>query len=128
MIYRPFGKTGEQISAIGFGCMRLPEIERDGKWEIDEEKAIPMLQYAYEKGINYFDTAPYYCHHNSEIALGRAVKGFRDKILISTKLPGGDIKKTDDFWRLLERSLKKLDMDYIVSIMSGAPIRTPSTT
>lgn len=113
MIYRPFGKTGEQISAIGFGCMRLPEIERDGKWEIDEEKAIPMLQYAYEKGINYFDTAPYYCHHNSEITLGRAVKGFRDKILISTKLPGGDIKKTDDFWRLLERSLKKLDMDYI---------------
>lgn len=109
MIYRPFGKTGEKISAIGFGCMRLP-MAGD---EVDEDKAIPMLRYGYERGINYFDTAPYYCNRKSEIALGKAVKPFRKDILLSTKLPGGDVKNTDDFWRFLERSLKNLDTDYI---------------
>ncbi len=59
MIYRDFGKTGEQISAIGFGCLRLPERERDGKWSIDQDKADEMLGYACEHGINYFDTAPF---------------------------------------------------------------------
>ena len=53
MKYRKFGNTGEEISALGFGCMRLPELERDGKWFVDEEKAIPMLQRAYELGVNY---------------------------------------------------------------------------
>ena len=57
MKYRKFGNTGEEISALGFGCMRLPEFERDGKWFVDEEKAIPMLQRAYELGVNYYDTA-----------------------------------------------------------------------
>ena len=52
MLYRPFGTTGEEISSLGFGCMRLPEKETDGQWSIDEEKAIPMLQKAYENGVN----------------------------------------------------------------------------
>lgn len=113
MKYRAFGKTGEEISALGFGCMRLPEYEREGKWYIDEEKAIPMLQRAYELGVNYFDTAPYYCHHNSEIAVGKAVKGFRDKVKISTKFETNDAHKTSDYREWLERSLKKLDTGYI---------------
>ena len=54
MKYRDFGKTGLKISQIGFGCMRLPEIERDGQRVVDEEKAIPMLRRGYELGINYF--------------------------------------------------------------------------
>ena len=57
MKYRDFGKTGLKISQIGFGCMRLPEIERHGQRVVDEEKAIPMLRRGYELGINYFDTA-----------------------------------------------------------------------
>ena len=113
MKYRQFGNTGVEISTLGFGCMRLPEYEREGKWYIDEEKAVPMLQRAYELGVNYFDTAPYYCHHNSEIAVGKAVKGFRDKINISTKFEPNDAKKTSDYRESLERSLKKLDTDYI---------------
>lgn len=114
MLYRPFGTTGEEISSLGFGCMRLPEKETDGQWSIDEEKAIPMLQKAYENGVNYFDTAPFYCHANSEITVGKALRNVRDKVMISTKCPMGDeIKEPGDYRRWLEKSLKKLDTDYI---------------
>jgi predicted aldo/keto reductase-like oxidoreductase len=113
MKYREFGKTGVKVSALGFGCMRLPEYEKDGKWFIDEDKAIPMLRRAYELGINYFDTAYYYCHNNSEVVVGKALKPFRDKVYISTKIPLGDINSKDDFWRILNESLKKLDTDHV---------------
>lgn len=113
MIYRKFGNTGEEVSAIGFGCMRLPEYEKDGKWFVDQDKVDEMFAYAIEHGINYFDTAPYYCHSNSEAAVGSGLKPYRDKVLISTKLPGGDLKKADDFWRFLEQSLTRLQTDHI---------------
>ncbi len=113
MIYRKFGNTGETISAIGFGCMRLPEIEKDGVWSVDQEKVNEMFRYAYEHGINYFDTAPYYCHHNSEAAVGEGVRPFRDKVLLSTKLPTGDVKTAADTWTFLEQSLSRLQTDHI---------------
>jgi predicted aldo/keto reductase-like oxidoreductase len=113
MNYRNFGKTGVKISTLGFGCMRLPEYEKDGNQLIDEEKAIPMLLHAYENGVNYFDTAPYYCNSNSEAALGKAVKNIREDIMLSTKISLGDCKETADYRRCLERSLKKMDTSYI---------------
>lgn len=111
MNYREFGKTGEKISAIGFGCMRLPEYEENGKKFVDLEKSDLMIKTAFEKGINYFDTAPYYCNKNSEAAVGHGVKAFRDKILLSSKFPG-EIKK-EDFRKQLESTLKNLDTDYL---------------
>ena len=113
MKYRDFGNTGLKISQLGFGCMRLPEIEKDGKWYIDEDKAIPMLHRGYELGINYFDTAVGYCHENSQRAVGKAIKSFRDKILLSTKLPLWGDFKTSDFMRILNQSLERLDTPYI---------------
>ncbi len=114
MIYRKFGNTGEQISALGFGCMRLPEIEQeDGSFTMDYEKCDEMLRHAYELGVNYFDTAFFYCHNNSEIAVGRALKPFRDKVLISTKCPMENVKSKEDYRRQCELSLEKLDTDYI---------------
>lgn len=114
MIYRKFGDTGEKISALGFGCMRLPEIEKDGNWFIDEDKAIPMLQTAFEKGVNYFDSAFYYLHSNSEGVIGKALKPYRDKVLLSTKIPLGDeVKEAGDYRRMLEISLKRMDTDHI---------------
>ncbi len=113
MNYRKFGNTGEQISALGFGCMRFPEFEKDGQKFVDQDKVDEMILTAYKKGVNYFDTAPYYCSSNSEDALGKAVKSFRDKILISTKIPLEVCNKPGDYRRQLEKSLKKLDMDYI---------------
>lgn len=113
MIYRKFGNTGIEISALGYGCMRLPEVEVDGKWTVDYEKSTEMLLHAYELGVNYFDTAYFYCHSNSEIAVGKALKSVRDKVYISTKCPMDDVKSKEDYRRLLEDSLKKLDTDYI---------------
>ena len=56
MQYRKFGNTGMNISALGFGCMRLPEVQKeDGTWEIEQEKVNAMMAKAYELGINYFD-------------------------------------------------------------------------
>lgn len=114
MKYREHGNTGVKISSLGFGCMRLPEYkDKDGKMQIDEDKAIPMLRHAYDLGVNYFDTAPYYCNGNSEIVLGKAFKGMRDKVMLSTKISLGDVKEPKDYRRMLERSLKKMDTDYI---------------
>ena len=114
MQYRKFGNTGMNISALGFGCMRLPEIQKeDGTWEVEQEKVNAMMTKAFELGINYFDIAPYYCHHNSEIAIGKALKPFRDKIYVSTKCPLDLVKKTEDLEAVLDKSLAKLDMDYV---------------
>ena len=114
MQYRPFGSTGANISTLGFGCMRLPEIQKeDGSWEVDQEKTDAMLMRAYELGVNYFDTAFYYCHSNSEIAIGKALKPIRDKVYISTKCPLELVKEPGDFRKTLMESLRKLDTPYV---------------
>lgn len=113
MKYRKFGNTGKEISTLGFGCMRLPEYQEKEKWYIDQDKASEMLRYAYENGVNYFDTAPYYCNSNSEEAVGRGVKAFRDKVMLSTKIPMDSVKKPGDYRKILEKSLKKMDTEYI---------------
>lgn len=114
MIYRKFGNTGIEISALGFGCMRLPEIDLgDEKWDMDYDKCDEMLRRGYELGINYFDTAPFYCHSNSEIAVGRGIKPFRDKVYLSTKCPMDKITSGADLRERLQTSLDKLDTDYV---------------
>ena len=114
MQYRKFGNTGFNISALGFGCMRLPEIQhKDGTWEVDQEKTTEMLLRAYDLGVNYFDTAFYYCHGNSEIAIGKALKDVRDKVCISTKCPMDQIKVKEDYEAMVDKSLAKLDTDHI---------------
>lgn len=113
MNYREFGKTGEKISALGFGCMRFPEYKKGEQNFVDQDKVDEMISYAYENGVNYFDTAIFYCNSNSEAALGHAVKDFRDKILISTKCPVDQCAGPDDYRKFLERSLKNLGTDHI---------------
>ena len=114
MQYRKHGNTGVNISALGFGCMRLPEYEdENGVWHVEQEKVNEMLLRAYELGVNYFDTALYYCHNNSEIAIGKALAPIRDKVYISTKCPLGKVKSADDYEATLEESLQKLGTDYV---------------
>ncbi|HPJ01973.1 MAG TPA: aldo/keto reductase [Candidatus Limiplasma sp.] len=109
MIYKPFGNTGISLSALGFGAMRLPMASES---RVDDEKAIPLMQKAFELGVNYIDTAPYYCGKDSERAVGLALKGWRDTVYLSTKNPATDSK--DGKWRKnLETSLKNLDTEYI---------------
>lgn len=112
MQYREFGNTGVKLSTLGFGAMRLPQKEVDGKTVYDYEESKRIIVKAYEEGVNYFDTAPYYCNKESEIILGQAIKGFRDKIYLSSKNPIEDA--SGENWRKrLETSLKNLDTDYI---------------
>ncbi|MGH4052919.1 MAG: aldo/keto reductase [Clostridium sp.] len=113
MKYRTYGNTNEKVSVLGFGCMRLPEVEIKGNWYIDEDKALPMLNKAYVNGINYFDSAPYYCHSNSEEAMGKALKNVRGNVKLTTKLPVDEVKSPSDLRRFLENSLKKMDTSCI---------------
>ncbi|MFV0401563.1 MAG: aldo/keto reductase [Oscillospiraceae bacterium] len=112
MQYTTFGKTGLQVSKLGFGCMRFPSTTVDGKTVFDEEESIRMLHRAMELGVNYFDTAPGYCDTISENILGKAIKGKREQLLVSTKNPIENASG-DDYEKRLESSLKKLDTDYI---------------
>ncbi len=114
MIYNKFGKTGIEISALGFGSMRLPMVQdSDNNNHVDMDKAVAMMRHGFDLGINYVDSAYGYCASESEIAVGKALKGYRDKVYLSTKLPLGNIKATGDFDRHLTEQLTKLDVDYI---------------
>ena len=112
MQYTTFGNTGYKVSKLGFGAMRLPMKEINGKSVVDEDKAIPLMQRAFDLGVNYIDTAPIYCETFSEAAVGKALKGYRDKIYVSTKNPIEDVSG-DNWMKRLESSLKKMDLDYI---------------
>ena len=112
MVYSKFGNTGAEVSKLGFGAMRLPMREEDGKKFVNEELAIPLIRRAFDLGVNYVDSAPYYCESQSEIAVGKALKGYRDKVYLSTKNSIKD-PSGDSWMQRLEESLKKLDTDYI---------------
>jgi predicted aldo/keto reductase-like oxidoreductase len=120
MLYRPLGRTGEQVSILGFGAMRLPVI--DGRRDrIDIPLATEMLYYALDNGVNYIDTAfPYHgasfdgTPGNSEGFLGDALAGGRrDEVLLATKLPHWLVTARDDMDRILAGQLERLRTDRI---------------
>lgn len=108
------GNTGFKVSALGFGCMRLPTLE-PGKPAIDRERAIQLIRKGIDRGINYIDTAYPYHDKESEIVVGLALKdGYREKVMLATKCPVGypDFSESD-YDRYLNEQLKKLDVDYL---------------
>ena len=113
MIYRDFGNTGIRVSALGFGCMRLPMTEKDGNAVVDDELAAPLMQRAVELGINFFDTHWFYCNFDSQRALGAALRSLRDKVYLSSKIRMDLIKKPEDFIEYLKRSLDLMGLDYL---------------
>ena len=87
MTCRTNPKTGEQVSLLGFGMMRLPFTKEGGRDVIDQELVNRMVDYALEHGVNYFDTSPAYCQGLSEAATGIALSRHpRSKYFIATKL------------------------------------------
>ncbi|MGI6161642.1 MAG: aldo/keto reductase [Christensenellales bacterium] len=121
MLYREFGKTGKKVSALGFGCMRFP-IHGHNPTDINEEEATKMLDYAFDNGVNYFDTAWTYHRDNdrtyteqgkSEFFMGKYIKDKRDKLYLATKNPIFFVEKADEPERYLDAQLEALGTDYI---------------
>lgn len=111
--YRVFGSTGEMVSILGMGAMRLPIINNDPS-VIDVSQAISLLRYGIDSGINYIDTAFTYHKQESEKIVGLALKGsYRKKVKIATKLPVWYMEKATDFERIFSEQLRRLDTDYI---------------
>ena len=109
MQYRRFGRLDWNVSALGFGAMRLPIV--DGK--IDEAEAVRMIRYAIDHGVNYVDTAYPYHDGESEVVLGRVLQdGYREKVRLVTKLPSWFVKSADDFDRFLDLQLERLPVSY----------------
>lgn len=120
MLYRKLGKTGCDVSVLGFGCMRFPIVGGTGAVDlfdpskpIDEMAAREMIHYAIEHGINYFDTAYPYHGGQSEVFLGKHLKPHRKKVLLATKLPTWLVQGRQDFERFLGEQLERLETDYV---------------
>ncbi|WP_410508532.1 aldo/keto reductase [Methanosarcina hadiensis] len=111
MLYRKMPKNGDELSILGFGCMRLP-MKEDGS--IDEERATRQIRYAIDQGVNYVDTAWPYHMEQSEPFLGHALAdGYREKVKLATKLPSWLIKSREDMDKFLNAQLEKLNTDHI---------------
>lgn len=120
MTYRTNPTTGDKVSLLGFGMMRLPSVggrsAREGNEEIDQEMVNAMVDYALEHGVNYFDTSPAYCQGMSERATGIALSRHpRDKYFIATKLsnfaPATWTREASI--EMYRNSMRELQTDYI---------------
>ena len=110
MLYRKIPGNGDELSILGFGCMRLPL--KEGK--IDEERARQQVRYAIDHGVNYIDTAWPYHMGESEPFVGRALAdGYREKVKLATKLPSWTVKSREDMDRILNAQLERLRTDHI---------------
>lgn len=120
MTYRINPTTGDRVSLLGYGCMRLPTITNssagDNQDDIDQEMVNELTDYALAHGVNYFDTSPAYCKGRSEHAMGIALSRHpRDSYFIATKLSNFS---TDTWSReasiaMYHNSFKQLQVDYI---------------
>lgn len=105
--YRRLGRTGFDVSDISLGSARI-------RGEVGER----IAREAIERGVNYFDTAPDYSAEGSELALGRAMKGYRDRMFVATKFctPHGHLQagaSVRQYMEVVEASLRRLQTDYV---------------
>jgi predicted aldo/keto reductase-like oxidoreductase len=111
--YRNMGSLDWQVSALGFGCMRLPT-RRLNRLRVDADEAIRIIRRGIDLGINYIDTAWPYHLGDSERVLGQALRdGYRARVHLATKLPTFLVFKTEDFDRYLDTQLERLQTDHV---------------
>ena len=117
MTFRTNPNTGDQVSLLGYGMMRLPM--KEGTEEFDQELINHQIDYAIEHGVNYFDSSPVYCRGESERCTGIALKAQsrlpRDKYFVATKLSNfsPDSQTPEGAKKMYYESMKELQVDYI---------------
>jgi predicted aldo/keto reductase-like oxidoreductase len=104
MQYRTMKKTGDRLSVLGFGTMRLPE--KAGR--IDEGRATALIRSAIDQGVTFIDTAFPYHLGTSEPFLGKALgDGYRERVKLCTKLPPWSVRTREDMDRILDSQLRR---------------------
>ncbi len=104
----------KKMKKLGFGCMRLPRLDKDDSKSIDIEQFKKMVDTFLERGFTYFDTAYMYHGYQSEIAVREAlVKRYpRDSYTVTTKLPTMMLKSAEDMERIFNEQLEKTGLEY----------------
>lgn len=121
MLYRRVPKNGDEISALGYGCMRLPM----KTFSIDEARAIRQIRSAIDAGVNYVDTAWPYHGGKSEVVLGKALAdGYRERVKVADKLPHWACADARDMEAKLDEQLRRLGLScidyYLIHNLDGA--------
>ncbi len=117
MKYRKMGSLEWEVSALGFGAMRLPI---DKQFKIIEDEAIKMIRYAIDNGVNYVDTAYPYHMGESEVIVGKALKdGYREKVHLVTKCPIWFVKKREDFDKYLNEQIERMQTNPDIYLFHG---------
>jgi predicted aldo/keto reductase-like oxidoreductase len=107
LLYRKVPKTGDELSVLGYGAMRLPT--KNGR--TDEKRATKQIRYAIDQGVNYVDTALMYMN---EPLVGRILNdGYREKVKLATKLPPLSVKRQEDLEKIFNIQLENFKTDYI---------------
>lgn len=113
MKYRKMGSLGWEVSALGFGCMRLPP-RRINRLRADTDESVRIIRHGIDLGINYLDTAYVYHLGDSEKILGIALKdGYRERVKLVTKLPIFLVRNREDFDQYLKTAMDRLQTDYL---------------
>ena len=104
------GRTGVNVSALGFGMLRLPM--KNG--HVDFDQTTPMVRRAIEGGVNYIDTGRVYLGGESEQAVGKALAGgWRDRVYVTSKMPWWEMQSADDFEKFFDHSRRTIGTDVI---------------
>lgn len=112
MQYRPMGRTGVKVSALGFGMLRLPMLS-DGK-TVDSDQSVEMVHRTIEGGVNYIDTGRVYMGGQSEQTVGKALAGgWRDRVYVTSKAPWWMMERPEDFEKFFDESRRAMDTDVI---------------
>ena len=120
MKYRKMGSLDWKVSALGFGCMRLPS-RRINRLRAETDESIKIIRYGIDQGINYIDTAWPYHLGDSEKIIGKALKdGYRKEVHLVTKLPMFMVRNSKHFDNYLKTQMKRLQTDYLDSYLFHA--------
>lgn len=113
MQFVDFKHDGKKVSRFGLGTMRLPKIkDAEGNETINEPEAIALIRKAIDSGVNYIDTA--YIYPGSEEVVGKALQdGYREKVILATKLPMAKVTCKEDLQAFYETEIQRLQTDHI---------------